>query len=235
MKKILTAVLLIAFISLNAQTADEVVQKYAATMGGLDAINKIKTVKMSGNYTVQGQDYPMTLQIINNKGMRTDLDIAGSMVTTAYYNGSGWKLNPFAGITTPTDVSGTELVDFRWQSSIANQLIDYKNRGHKIELLGQETFDGITCYKIKLTAKEDNKVSHYFINTKDNILVKSTIMRDLQGQEMEVTTLFSNLKDFNGVKFFMTRSSLAAGQIFQEANFTTIELDVPIDEKIFNK
>jgi opacity protein-like surface antigen len=235
MKKLLTCLLLVAFLSANAQTADEVVQKYAATMGGLDAINQIKTVKMSGSYSVQGMHYPMTIQIINNKGMRSDIDISGTIVTSVYFNGTGWKLNPFANVNTATDVTGSELADFRWQSSIANQLIDYKNRGHKIELMGQETFDGITCYKIKLTTKDDNKVSHYFISTKDNILVKSTTMRDLQGQEIEVATLFSNLKDFNGIKFFMTRSSEAAGQVFQEINFTTIELNVPVDEKIFNK
>lgn len=233
MKKLLFAVL--SFISVNAfaQTADEIIQKYAATMGGLDAINKVTSAKISGTYSIQGTDVPFTIQILNGKGMRSDLEVMGQTVTSAYYNGKGWKVNPLAGVSSPTETSGAELNDAKAQASLASPLMDYKARGHQVELLGKETVEGVECYKIKLTAKEDSRVTTYFISTKDNTLIKSATDREIQGQTMEVESWFSDLKEFGGIKFFMMRDSKIEGQVFQSVKYEKVELNVPIDEKIF--
>ena len=84
--------------------------------------------------------------------------------------------------------------------------MDYKARGHKVELLGQETVEGVAAFKIKLTAKEDGKWTNYYINTKDYTLLKSETERDIQGQVVIIESWYSDLKEVNGVKFFMTRT-----------------------------
>ena len=48
MKLILTSFLCLTLIAAHAQTADEIIQKHAATMGGLDAMNKVSTFKITG-------------------------------------------------------------------------------------------------------------------------------------------------------------------------------------------
>ena len=55
------------------------------------------------------------------------------------------------------------------------------------------------------------------------------------GQDMELESYFSDVKDFNNLKFSMSRVIKAGGQTLQELHFDKIELDVPIDEKIFDK
>jgi len=233
MKKLLFAVLSFAVVSANAQTADDVISKYAANMGGLDAFNKITSAKMTGIYSTQGNDINLITQILNGKGMRTDLELMGQAITNCYFNGKGWKINPFAGATTPTEVTGTELNDFKTQSNLANQLMDYKARGHQVELLGEDAVEGIKTYKIKLTNKDDGKATTYFISTADYTLIKSSTMRQLQGQDMEVESFYSDLKEIGGVKFFMTRDSKIEGQVFQTVKYEKVELNVAIDEKIF--
>ena len=233
MKKILFAVLSFAVVSVHAQSADEVIQKYTANMGGLEAFNKITSAKMTGTYSTQGNDLSLTLQIINGKAMRTDVEAMGQAVINVYYNGKGWKVNPFAGITSPTEVTGTELSDFKSQASLATQLMDYKARGYQVEMQGEETVDGIKTFKIKLINKDDGKATTYFIASADYSMIKSVTNRDFQGQSMEVETYFSDLKEFGGVKFFMTRDSKINGEIFQTVKFDKIELNVTIDEKIF--
>ena len=128
-----------------------------------------------------------------------------------------------------------ELLDFKAQSMVANQLMDYKARGHMVELQGQEDVEGIKTYKIKLTNKDDKKITTYFISVTDNTLIKSISTRQIQGQDMEVETFFSDLKDFNGLKFPMTRTQKIQGQVFQEIKMSTIDFNVPIDEKVFDK
>lgn len=235
MKKILLSVLSFVFISANAQTADEVIQKYTKAMGGLNAFNAVKTMRMSGTVTLQGMDLPITVQIINGKAVRTDVDAMGQSVIKAYKDGKGWKIDPFSGAAAATDMSNDELIESKTQSMIANQLMDYKARGHKVELQGQEAVEGIKCYKIKLTNKDDGKVTTYFISVADNTLIKSNITRDLQGQEVEVENFASDIKEFGGIKFPMTRTQKIKGQVFQEIKMTSLELNIAIDEKVFEK
>jgi len=235
MKKILFAIVSFAFISAHAQTADEVIQKYTTAMGGLKAINAIKTAKMKGIFTIQGSELPITTQIINGKAFRSDIELMGQTITSCYKDGKGWKINPFAGFTTATDVTGVELMDFKSQSILANQLMDYKARGHKVELLGQEDVDGVKTYKIKLTNKDDGKATTYYINTADNMLIKNTTSREMQGQEVQIENYFSDIKDLNGLKFSMTRTQKVNGEVTQMIKMASVEWNVPIDEKIFDK
>ena len=235
MKKIIFAILSFAFVSAKAQTVDDVIQKYSKAMGGLAAFNAVKTMKTTGTITTQGVDLSLTSQIINGKAVRTDVQAMGQSVINAYKDGKGWKINPFAGVTTITDMTPEELIDFKSQSMIASQLMDYKARGHKVELQGQEDVEGAKTYKIKLTNKDDNKVTTYFISVTDNIIVKSVSTRQVQGQDIEIETFYSDIKDFNGLKFPMVRIQKMQGQVFQEIKIATIEFNVPIDEKIFDK
>ena len=235
MKKILVAVLSFVFISANAQTADDIIQKYANAVGGLSAFNAVKTVKMTGTVTTQGMDLPLTVQIINGRAIRNDVEAMGQSVINSYKDGKGWKINPLAGITTATDMTDAELNDFKTQSKLASQLIDYKARGHKVELLGQEDVEGIKTYKIKLTNKDDGKETTYFISTADNMLIKYNSTREMQGQQFEIENFLSDIKEVNGLKFAMTRTQKIEGQVFQEIKLSTIELNVTIDEKIFDK
>lgn len=218
----------------NAQTIDEIIQKYANTMGGLDNFKKIKTAKLTGTVTTQGNDLPITVQIINGRAMRTDVEVMGQTVVNCYKDGKGWKINPYAGAPSATDVTGTELNEFKNQSFLTSQLMDYKARGYKAELLGQEDVDGNKAYKIQLTA-EDNKTTTYYIDLATSLLTKTIGTRNMMGQDMELETYYSDVKDFNNLKFSMSRIVKSGGQTVQEVHFDKIELDVPVDEKIFDK
>jgi hypothetical protein len=157
----------------------------------------------------------------------------GQSITNCYYNGSGWKINPYQGAPTATEVTGNELSDFKAQSNLASQLMDYKARGYAVEMQGEEVLDNVKTFKIKLTNKDDGKVTTYFISIADYTLIKSVGSREMQGQEVELETFYSDMKEFGGVKFFMARSQKMEGQEFQAIKFDKIELNVPVDEKIF--
>lgn len=235
MKKLILGFLSFITVAASAQTADEIVQKYAAAMGGLDAFKKVQTAKFTGAVTVQGNDLPMTMQVINNRAVRNDIDVMGTAVTNSYKDGKGWKLNPFAGIETATDMEPAELNDIRGLASLASPLMDYKNLGHTVELAGQEEVDGVKTHKLKLTAKEDGRVTTYFISAADFQIIKATAKRMMQGAETEVETYFSDVKKFGDIKFAMSRTQKMNGNVFQAIQYNNIELNVKIDETVFDR
>lgn len=235
MKKIFLALLAFTGMVAQAQTADEVIQKYNTAMGGLDAFQKAQSAKITGTANIQDNDFALTIQIINGRAMRSDVDVMGQSVTNSYKDGKGWKINPFAGVETAADVEGAELNEFRYQANLASILMDYKNQGHKVELLGEETVEGVNTYKLKLTTKEDARVTFFFINKADNLMVKSISSREVQGQMKDVVTIFSGVKDFSGLKFYTVRTQSIDGNVFQIITFTNVELNVAVDEKVFDK
>jgi len=235
MKFFLTSLLGLFLFSAQAQTADEIVQKHAATMGGLEAMNKISSFKITGTVTAQGNELPVTMQAINGKAMRNEVEVMGQSVIMVYDNGKGWTINPFTGATEATDITGGQLTKLKSPASLASNLADYKSRGQQLETVGQEDADGLKCFKLKLTNKDDGKVTFYFINATDYMLIKAVSKRELQGEEVEVETYYSDLKEFNGIKYFMTRIQKINGDVFSEMHMDKLELNVPVDEAIFKK
>lgn len=219
----------------HAQTVDDIIRQYSEAAGGLDNFNKIKTALVTGTVTVQGTELPVTIHVINNKAMCMDIDIMGMKITNCYYDGKGWKVNPFSGDEEPADVTGSELAELKSQSMLASPLMDYKSRGHKVELLGQEEVDGVKTHKIKLTSKDDGKVTLFFVGIADGLLVKSISTRQIQGELYELETYHSHYKKINGLQFAMNRKQYIEGNLIQELTVESIELDVEIDEKIFEK
>ncbi len=95
--------------------------------------------------------------------------------------------------------------------------------------------EGKKTYKIKLTNKDDGKISTYFIDVSTSELIKSVGKVEIQGAEMEVETFYSDLKEFGGLKFVMQRTQTIEGQTFREVKYDSLELNPVIDEKIFEK
>jgi len=233
MKRIFLFAALLSTSLLRAQTVDEVIQKYTQAMGGLDAFNKVTTAKMTATMAQQSMEMPVVTQIVVNKAARTDVSAMGFQIINVYNNGTGWKQNHFAGVETPTPITGAELTDAKGQISLLNHLMDYKARGHKVELAGKEDVEGVSCFKINLINKDDGKTIVYFIAVADYILVKSVASRELQGQDVEIETFYSDYKTFGGIKFPMVKTQKVMGQNFATVTYTNIELNVPVDEAIF--
>jgi hypothetical protein len=234
MKKILFAVFTLICVSVKAQkTVTEVIDKYTAAAGGLEAFNKITSAKMIGSVAIQGMDFPVTMEVLNGKGMRLDVDVMGQSVTNVYYNGKAWQVNPFGGMPSPTEVSGAELNSFKAQASLANNLMDYKARGHQVALDGEETIEGVKCLKIKLINKDDGRSIHYYIDAATSVLIMTKSIRVVQGQEAEVEMWYSDYKTFGGASIAMHMTQKIGGQISQEISWANMELEVKIDEKIF--
>ncbi|RYF86890.1 MAG: outer membrane lipoprotein-sorting protein, partial [Chitinophagaceae bacterium] len=83
MKKFFVHLLLLVSVvgssfTASSQTADEIIDKYIAAIGGKDNWRKVNTLKMDGQIEVQGIEIPFTLNAIHGKGMRTDGEFQGN-------------------------------------------------------------------------------------------------------------------------------------------------------------
>jgi hypothetical protein len=111
--------------------------------------------------------------------------------------------------------------------------MDYKKRGHSVELLGQEIIEGVNTNKISLTSKDDGKTTVFYIGVADNMLIRTDSKQKIQGNEYDAQTYYSDFKKFNGLMFSTHFTRKIEGTVFQEVKYQDIALNVPVDEKMF--
>lgn len=213
----------------HAQSVDEVVSKHLTAIGGTDNWKKVNSMKMEANINVQGNDIPVTIYQVNNKASKSEINFQGTVNYNIITNEGGWKYFPIMGQAAPEALSDDEIKAGQNQLDIQGELVDYKAKGHKVELLGKETIDGNEAYKLKLTRKNGSELV-YLIDAKTNYIVRATAKVVANGQEIEQTSIMSNYTKLpEGIVVPMTLEGVGPAPIV----ISKVEVNPKIDDSVF--
>jgi outer membrane lipoprotein-sorting protein len=230
---VLAVVTLLTAAFVNAQTADEIINKHIEVIGGKDKIGAIKSLYVESSISVMGQEAPAVTQIINGKGFKNEVDFGGQKIIQVYTDKDGWAVNPMMGMTAPTASTADEVKTNQVNLYVGGLLFDYNVKGNKVELLGQEDVNGTKAYKIKATTK-DNAETIYYIDPTTYYIVKEIQNVSANGQMSEVVSVYSNYKKTDYGYTIPYSQELTLPQGFT-INITTskVEVNKDIDPKIF--
>jgi len=189
-------------VTVSAQTADEIITKHLQAIGGVEKIKAIKTMRSTGKLPVgPGIEAPITMEQSRPNSFRLDIQVQGMTITQAYDGATGWKVMPFGGKKDPEVMSDDELKDAKEMAEFDSDLVDYKEKGNKVELLGKESVEGSEAWKLKVTRK-DGKVNLYFLDAESFLLIKAESKRmNAQGAEVESESVFGDYKEIDGVLY----------------------------------
>jgi len=219
-----------------AQTADEIVAKHIEAIGGVDKWKATKAIEMNNKFTVQGMDIESKTIIVSGKSLRTDISAMGQEIISAVDGETGWSQSPamMGGTGEPEDMPGALIKETRKQIYLGGLLLNYKENGSTIALVGKEKLDGVDVYHLKLTEKGGD-ITDLFISTSNYYVLKSTGKRNIQGKEIDAEVNFSNFKQVEGLTFpySMEMASPMGGMMTIET--ASIKLNPKIDESIFKK
>lgn len=211
-----------------AQKVDEIIQKHIVAIGGEENWKKVNTMKMEGSVSAQGMEIGVTQTIVHNKGMRQDISVMGMTGYTIMTPTEGWNFMPFGGQTEPEAMTADMVNEGKSKLDIQGDLIDYKTKGTKIDLLGKDDVEGTEVFKLKVV-KKDGKEKTLFIDTKNYFVIREIEKIKADGKEMEVPVDYSNYqKQSNGIVFPMTLGTQQG-----EVTFKNIEINAKVDESIF--
>jgi hypothetical protein len=115
----------------------------------------------------------------------------------AYDGKNGWQMMPFMGKKEPEAVPAEQAKVMDEQSDIDGQLVDYKAKGNKVELLGKEQVEGADAYKLKVTLK-DGQERLIYLDADSYLEIKTEAKRTVRGSEVETESYLSDYKDENG-------------------------------------
>lgn len=213
------------------QTVDEILAKNFTARGGLEKIKAIQSYKMTGKLVVQGMELPFTLQSARPDLMRMDMSIQGKAMVQAYDGETAWMINPMAG-GDAEKMPEDQTKSFKEQGEFDGPLVDYKTKGHTVELLGKEEIEGTETYKLKVT-RSTGDVRTFYIDAKTFLELKSAGRQKVQGQDMDMEMFFSDFKPVNGVLVAHSMESKVKGQRLMIMTLDNVEANVAVDAASF--
>jgi outer membrane lipoprotein-sorting protein len=225
-----------------AQTADEIVEKHLAAMGGRAAMEKITSRVTTGTISAStpGGNLSGTIEVYNkapNKA-RTVVKIdasqfgLGQIVQDQRFNGtSGYALDTLNG---NREITGDQL-DVARSQTFPSPLLTYKTAGAGLELLGKEKDGDRDAFVLKLTPKA-GPAARIFIDAETYLLSKTVMTINVPqiGGSIEQTVAVSDYRTVDDVKVGFEVKSINQLQTLT-INTTKVEQNTAIDEKMFSK
>lgn len=236
MRRVLLVIFGLAFcaVSASAQTADEIISKYIKTLGGIEKIQAIKTLRRTGKFNGGGGFVAAILEEDKRPGMvREEFSLQGLTGVNAYDGKTGWKIEPWQGKKDPEPLGEEELKSIIEDSDLDGPLVNYQQKGNKVEFVGLEPVEGTDTYKLKVTQKNGD-VRYYFMDTDYYIPIKIETQRIVRGAEQDYETSLGNYKEVAGVYFpFSVETNVKGSQNKQQVTYEKIEANVPLDDSRF--
>lgn len=222
MKTIMSALAvgMIAVVSAQAVTLEEIVANNIKARGGQAAIDAIKTLKFEGSVSVPAQGLELTITMMYKRPgkMKSVTTMQGMSMIQASDGKEGWGINPMMG-PDAQKVPSEQFAELAEQAEFEGDIVSAQRRGLAMELVGTEDVEGETAYKVKITRK-DGKATFTFIDAVTYLEMKTETEMDMGMGPMKIDNVMSDYRDVNGVKFPFSMTQMSGGQTYSIVTVT---------------
>jgi outer membrane lipoprotein-sorting protein len=238
MRKLLLAAACVALLAANApaQTADEIVQKFIKTVGGMEKIQAVKSLRRVGKYSGGGGFEAQYVEENKRPNLvRQEFIIQGMTGVYAYDGRDGWKIEPWNGKKDAESVGEEDLKTLIEDSDLDGPLVNYKQKGVKVEYVGMDEVEGTDAHKLKVTLANGD-VRFYFMDTDYFVPIKIETKRMVRGAEREYETILGDYKEVGGWYLpFSVESGVKGSPNRQKITYEKIEANVALDDSRFTR
>src|SRR5881398_755399 len=228
-------VLLCLAVPAFAQTAEELVGKNIEAKGGMEKIKALKTVRVTGKLDAGG-GFTGTVTQENKRPnlLRETSTLQGMTQVQAYDGSSGWEIRPFGGRKDPELMGEDDLRDLLIDADFDGPLVDYNEKGNKVEYLGHDIVDGDDALRLKVTLKNGDIV-YYYLDPDTFLEIRTERQEFIRGSVRENVADLGSYKKVGGV---MYPFSVASGpkndpSSWQSVTIEKMEVNVPVSGSEF--
>jgi hypothetical protein len=232
----LPALAAIAFFShtANAQTVDEVIAKNIQAHGGVDKLKSVRSMRATAKVSEGSFRAEYRQENKRPDKVREELIIQGLARVQAYDGKTGWQISPFGGRKDPELMSQDDMKKLVDHADLDGPLVDYKEKGHKAELVGHDSVEGTDCFKIKLSMKNGN-VRYYYLDADSFLELKLEIQTTIRGALQEFEIYYGDYEQVNGIYYpFAVEQAQKGSASRAQISVEKIEQNIPLEDAHFS-
>ncbi len=228
-------------LSIQAQTADVIINDYLESIGGQEKLNAVEGLKMKARVSQGGIEIPLEIIQLKDGRQMTVINFQGKELKQGVFDGETlWSHNFVSLKAEKSDAESTE--NFKLNANdFPDAFINYKEKGYTADYISKESINGTETYKVKLVKepmiidgveKEDS--SYYFFDTENKTLVavQSEVMFGPQkGTTQQI--MRSDYQEVGGLLFpFIVTQGLKDGES-APILFDSIEINPQVNANDF--
>ncbi len=235
MKKI-TIILLFSLIAgiISAQTAEEIIQKHIEKIGGIQNWDKVESIKMYGKLSnARGLT---DIETFVTKGFSYGTrEIEGKHEIEFGFDGTNyWKRSSDKGLKKSNKERATRAK--KSNEDFKSYLINYKEKGYKIELLEDDNIQGEECYVLEINRgkkpKHGEMVDDIIIIyiSKETYMIVAEELEYIRGSfDAIMYVYYSDYKDVDGLKLHF-KSTIIINEQTYKILVDKYELNAKVDQ-----
>ena len=231
-KQLIALIALVAVPALSfAQTADEIIDKHIAAIGGADKIAAVKTMNVEQSMSIMGNEMASKSVYRVGEAMRSDISVMGSDITMVFNGDKSWSVNPMQGGTTPTDMPAEAMKAAKSSTYPQMMPLAYVKTGsYPVTLVGKEQFSGKDAFNLKVDRPEG--AFNYFVDAANYQLLG---MKGTTPQG-EISATYSDYKTVDGLTIpYTSEINSPAAPAPITGKITKVTINGPVDDSVFAK
>ena len=212
-------------------SADEIFSKYAATLGGQAAIDKLKSRTAKGTITqANGNSFQFELSQAAPDKFYLLVTTPQGAVERGFNGQVGWEKTA-RGVR---EITGTELINFKTTNGLFT-LLKLKEQYSKPPRVRKDKLGDRDVYVVDGTTADNQRLRLYFDAASGLLLRRVTTMSTIVGIIPDQVDL-EDYRDADGLKFPFTAraATIELGNPISTRTFTEVKLNAPVDESKFN-
>ena len=215
------------------ETVDDIIAHNLETIGGEEALKAVETMRMTGTMSMGGMQVPVTIEQKRPGKFRMEMEMQGMKIVTAYDGEQAWGVMPMMGKTEPELLGEDQRKQIENRSEFDGPLVDYKEKGNQVELVGKEDVEGTEAYKLKVTRKSGD-VEYVYLDTEYFLPFQTEARISMQGNETNVTVKLGDYQEVGGILMpYSIEQVLEGAPTGANMTFDKIEVNVGIDDSKF--
>ncbi len=119
------------------------------------------------------------------------------------------------------------------QRDIEGPLVDWREKGRTVELVGREVLPDGEAFKLEVTL-EDGSVRHDYVDVASRQIVRSDVERTIRGHAIQLVNTFSDFREVGGLVFpHLIETHVIDRPEVLTITIDTIELNPDLDDAQF--
>src|SRR5262249_25159716 len=169
--------------------------------GGREALAAVRTLRMTGHaFAGPGREAVVRREIARPGRIRTEFVFQGTTGIYVWDGSAGWRVSPLDGSFDAEPMPAEAAALSAEEADFEGPLVDWKAKGHRVELVGPATLPGGAAHELKVTLKSGAE-RHVWVDAASGLVVKTASTRTVRGHEMQFETLYGDYAETAGVRF----------------------------------